>query len=65
MQEMIINKNPDFAFLKLATGQAKKSVKEGGFPAGAVVVRSGEIISEGVSLVLSSMTPPVTQRQFL
>ena len=40
----------DRNFLKQAIKQAKKSVKKGGFPAGAVVVKNGEIISEGVSL---------------
>lgn len=40
----------DKQYLRLAVEQAKKSVEEGGFPAGAVVVRDGRIISEGVSL---------------
>ena len=40
----------DKHFLQLAVEQAKKSVDEGGFPAGAVVVKSNEIISEGISL---------------
>lgn len=40
----------DKEFLKLAVDQAKKSVKMGGFPAGAVVVKDGKVISEGVSL---------------
>lgn len=40
----------DKQYLKLAVEQAKKSVKEGGFPAGAIVVKDGKIISEGVSL---------------
>lgn len=37
-------------FLKEAIKQAKQSMAEGGFPAGAVVVKNGEIISEGISL---------------
>ncbi len=37
-------------FLKLAINQAKKSVKLGGFPAGAVLVKDGRIIAKGVSL---------------
>lgn len=37
-------------FLKIAVNQAKKSVKLGGFPAGALVVLNGKIISRGVSL---------------
>lgn len=40
----------DVQFLKLAIEQARKSVKQGGFPAGAVVVKDGIIIAKGVSL---------------
>lgn len=40
----------DKDFLKLAVEQGKKSVELGGFPAGAVVVKDGKVISEGVSL---------------
>ena len=40
----------DKKFLKLAVQQAKESVKQGGFPAGAVLVKDGEIIAKGVSL---------------
>lgn len=40
----------DKNYLKLAVEQAKKSVNEGGFPAGAVIVKDGTVISEGVSL---------------
>lgn len=40
----------DKDYLKLAVEQAKKSVAEGGFPAGAVIVKDGKIIAEGVSL---------------
>ncbi len=40
----------DKQYLKLAVDQAKKSVNEGGFPAGAVVVKDNSIISEGISL---------------
>lgn len=43
-------KNIDKKFLEIAVNQAKKSVKLGGFPAGAVVVQNGKIISRGVSL---------------
>lgn len=45
-----MNKDLDLTFLKLAIEQADKSVKQGGFPAGAVVVKEGEVVSEGVSL---------------
>lgn len=40
----------DKQYLKLAVEQAKKSVEQGGFPAGAVIVKNDEIISQGVSL---------------
>jgi tRNA(Arg) A34 adenosine deaminase TadA len=40
----------DKQYLKLAVDQAKKSVEEGGFPAGAIVVKEDKVISEGVSL---------------
>ncbi|EKE00316.1 MAG: dCMP deaminase [uncultured bacterium] len=40
----------DKQYLKLAVEQAKKSVEQGGFPAGAIVVNNNEIIAEGVSL---------------
>ena len=37
-------------YLKLAIEQAKLSTKEGGFPAGAIVVKNGEIIARGISI---------------
>lgn len=40
----------DKQFLLRAIGKAKESVKAGGFPAGAVVVKDGEIISEATSI---------------
>ena len=40
----------DKNYLELAIKQAEKSVKEGGFPAGAVIVKNREVISEGISL---------------
>jgi tRNA(Arg) A34 adenosine deaminase TadA len=40
----------DKDYLKLALQQAKESVKKGGFPAGAVVVKDGKIISLGISV---------------
>lgn len=40
----------DKKYLELAVEQAKKSVEVGGFPAGAVVVKDGKVIAEGVSL---------------
>lgn len=40
----------DKEFLRIAVDQAIESVKQGGFPAGAVIVKDGEIISKGLSL---------------
>lgn len=43
--------NPqDKEYLKLAIEQARMSVEQGGFPAGAIVVKDGKVISKGVSL---------------
>lgn len=40
----------DKDYLQLAIEKAKESAKQGGFPAGAIVVKNGEIIGEGVSV---------------
>jgi len=40
----------DKKYLKRAIELAKESVKKGGFPAGALVVKDGEIVSEGISI---------------
>ena len=40
----------DKQFLRRAIEKAKESVAQGGFPAGAVVVKNGEIIGEGISV---------------
>ncbi|HUW21132.1 MAG TPA: nucleoside deaminase [Candidatus Bathyarchaeia archaeon] len=40
----------DKKFLNIVVEQARESVKQGGFPAGAVIVKNGKIISKGVSL---------------
>jgi len=40
----------DKDFLKLAVEQGEKSVEQGGFPAGAIVVKDGKVIAEGISL---------------
>ncbi|HEY4502784.1 MAG TPA: nucleoside deaminase [Candidatus Paceibacterota bacterium] len=37
-------------FLQKAIEKAKESVAQGGFPAGAVVVKNGAVIGEGVSI---------------
>lgn len=40
----------DKQFLQKAILKAKESVAQGGFPAGAIVVKNGEIVGEGVSV---------------
>ena len=40
----------DKQYLQLAAKQAEKSVRDGGFPAGAVVIKNGIVISKGISL---------------
>ncbi len=40
----------DEDYLLLAIEQAQKSVDEGGFPAGAVIIKDGKIIGQGISI---------------
>lgn len=40
----------DNDYLRLAIGKAKESVTQGGFPAGAVLVHDGQVVSEGISI---------------
>jgi guanine deaminase len=40
----------DKDYLKIAIEQAEKSVKQGGFPAGAIIVKDAKIVSVGVSI---------------
>lgn len=39
----------DRKYLQLAIEQARKSINEGGFPAGAIIVKDGKVISEAIS----------------
>lgn len=39
----------DKHYLQLAIEQARKSVNEGGFPAGAIIVKDGKVISKAIS----------------
>lgn len=39
----------DRDYLKIAIEQARESLKKGGFPAGAVLVKNGKIVSEAIS----------------
>ena len=43
-------KNRDKRYLQMAVNLARRSMKEGGFPAGALVVKDNKIISEGISI---------------
>ena len=49
-----MNKNnllsDDKRYMMLAIEQARKSVEQGGFPAGAIVVKDGQVVAEGISL---------------
>ncbi len=40
----------DNSFIEMAIEKAKQSVLEGGFPAGAVVVKDGKVVGEGISI---------------
>ncbi len=40
----------DKHFLNLAIEKARESLQSGGFPAGALVVKNGEIVSSGISI---------------
>ncbi len=40
----------DKNYLKLAIKQAELSVNKGGFPAGAIIVKNGKVISTGISI---------------
>ena len=48
----------DEQFLQKAITKAKESVAQGGFPAGAIVVKNGEIVGEGVSVGNKLGIPP-------
>lgn len=47
----------DQEYLKLAVEQARISVEQGGFPAGAVIVKDGNIIAKGISIGTSIFDP--------
>src|SRR5438309_9517625 len=42
--------NPDFEFARRSIELAQESVKQGGFPAGALVVKDGQVLAEGISI---------------
>lgn len=44
-------------YLQLAIEQARRSVKEGGFPAGAIIVKDGKIVAEGISVGFNHNDP--------
>lgn len=45
-----LSTSKDLEFLKIAVEQAKKSLELGGFPAGAIIVKDGKILSKATSL---------------
>ena len=47
---MTTSNNDHRSFLQEAINLAKESVAQGGFPAGAVVVKEGKIIGRGISI---------------
>lgn len=47
----------DKQYLKLAVEQARKSVASGGFPAGAIIVKNGKIVAEGISVGFKNNDP--------
>lgn len=47
---MSTSSNDHGAFLQEAINLAKESVEQGGFPAGAVVVKDGKVIGRGISI---------------
>jgi len=40
----------DNTFMEMAIKQAERSVEQEGFPAGAVVVKDGKVLAEGISI---------------
>lgn len=47
----------DKEYLKIAVERARESVQKGGFPAGAIIVKEGKIIAEGLSLGYKNHDP--------
>ncbi|KKQ42184.1 MAG: Guanine deaminase [Microgenomates group bacterium GW2011_GWC1_37_8] len=47
----------DKDYLKLAVEQARKSVEQSGFPAGAIIVKDGKIVAEGISVGFKNNDP--------
>lgn len=47
----------DKRYLKLAIDQVRKSVAVGGFPAGAIIVKNGKIVAEGISVGFKNNDP--------
>jgi tRNA(Arg) A34 adenosine deaminase TadA len=40
----------DLDYLRLAVEQAKESIKQGGFPAGAILVKDNQVVAKGISI---------------
>jgi tRNA(Arg) A34 adenosine deaminase TadA len=51
----------DEYYLKNAISKARESVAQGGFPAGAIIVKNGEVVGEGISIG-HILTDPTSHR---
>lgn len=47
----------DKEYLQMAVKLARKSMEEGGFPAGAIVVKDNKVLSEGISIGFKTHDP--------
>ena len=47
----------DEKYIRLAIEQARKSVREGGLPAGAIIVKDGKVISQAISVGYKNNDP--------
>jgi len=54
----------DMKFLRLAIEKAKESVAQGGFPAGAIIVKNGRVISGGISIG-NKLTDPTSHGEMI
>jgi tRNA(Arg) A34 adenosine deaminase TadA len=54
IKENIFMKSDDYRFMAQAIAEAKKSLKEGGIPIGAVLVADGEVVGHGHNRLLQN-----------
>jgi len=57
MKKKIKKKIGSEYYLEIAVKQAEESVKQGGFPAGAIIVKNGRVISKSISLGIKLNDP--------